>query len=425
MLNRQQKPDTPPFPTLKVPTVVQKGVGKVPLFLNTSTESPLVSLNILLPGGNWQAQQPGIASLTARMLTRGTENKDLYVIASEIDYYGAQINCTATRDRLKITLVSPPAHVQRLLPLLADIVLRPTFPEEAFKRLKPIIEAEIKQRDADANLLGKTKLREHVFGAQHAYGHALNIEALEGMTAEMLRSHHAKHGQNPYYMSMSGAVTEAMLQDLTRYFGHMTPYATHEKESLDLKTEGGAWHIPKKGCVQAAIHMGHPTITLSHPDYPAFYVTNILLGGFFGSRLMSNLRETKGYTYGVHAYIEPMQHSGYWGVSTSVKRIHADAACQEIAYEIERLKTTLVGKKELTLLKNYLLGNILELFDGVFAIDSRLHFALLHGMDLQFFTKLYQTIQEIDSATIQAMAQKYLSPASLCKVIVGGEEASV
>jgi predicted Zn-dependent peptidase len=359
------------------------------------------------------------------MLTRGTENRDQFVIASEIDYYGAQLNCAATRDRLRITLVSPPAHVQCLLPLLADIVLRPTFPEEALKRLKPIIEAEIKQKDADANLLGKTKLREHVFGAKHAYGHALAAEDLQGITTEMLRSHYAKHGQTPYYMSMSGAVSEAMLEDVTRYFGHMKPCAMHEKEPLDVKTKGGTWHIPKKECVQVAIDMGHPTITLSHPDYPAFYVTNILLGGFFGSRLMSNLRETKGYTYGVHTYIEPMQHSGYWRLSTSVKRIHADAACQEISHEIERLKTTLVKEEELMLLKNYLLGNILEFFDGVFAIDSRLHLALLHGMDLQFFTKLYQTIQEIDSATIQAMAQKYLSPASLCKVVVGREEAAV
>lgn len=418
MLNRKQQPNTPPSPALRVPKIEQRILGQdVPLFIHASPDTPLVSLSLWLPAGDWYASQAGLTCLTARMLTRGTQTKDRNAIASAIDYCGAWLGCTAMRDKMKVDLISPPAQMEELLPLFAEVVQEATFPEEAFSILKPTILEEIKQKEANPQTVGAQHLRERIFGEQHPYGYTLRAEGLEQLTVKELRQHHALHGKCPTEVSIGGAVTEGMLERLQACFKNLSTAGKESQKEIKPST-GGSWEIQRKGSVQSVICMGHPTITLSHPDYPALYVTNALLGGFFGSRLMTNLREDKGYTYGVHTSIEAMRHAGYWSLETSVKKEHTQAACEEIRKEIDRLQTTHVGEEELLLLKNYLFGSLLESLDGSSAIRRSLHATLLHEKDLTFFAKLYATVRDIDAATIQAMAKKYLAPSSLGEVIV-------
>lgn len=172
---------------------------------------------------------------------------------------------------------------------------------------------------------------------------------------------------------------------------------------------------------QATVKVGGFAINRSHADYPKLKIVNTLLGGYFGSRLMQVIREQKGLTYGIGSSIVSLEHSGYWTVQGDVLLDKVDEVIADIGLEINRLKTELVGEEELTMIKNYLRGDILQQFDGPFTIGDTYRTLADFGMDFSYFNTLQQTINGIDSLGIMEMANKYLDFEHSKITIVGGK----
>ena len=194
------------------------------------------------------------------------------------------------------------------------------------------------------------------------------------------------------------------------------PKAIHHPWSVEAATKV---QIHKANSLQSAIHVGKVLVTKDHPDYLPMRFVCDLLGGYFGSRLMRNIREDKGYTYGIHAGIIPLKHASYFLIATEVMQAFVEQTCQEIYQEIKILQTQEVSQAELQKLRNYLIGNFLATVNDPFAIMERFKEAYLYGLDQGFYKRFYDTVYHISPKKIKKLANQYLSLDSLTEVSVG------
>lgn len=170
--------------------------------------------------------------------------------------------------------------------------------------------------------------------------------------------------------------------------------------------------------VQGAIRMAQPFFNRHHPDFPKVQVLNNIFGGFFGSRLMSNIREDKGYTYGIHSYLQNHIHHSAWMISTEAGRDVCEATITEVHNEMERLRNEPVEKEELDLVRNYMIGSLLGDLDGPFQIISRWKTYMLNGLDEQYFYNSIETIRQVTSEELQALAREHLLPDHFYELVV-------
>jgi predicted Zn-dependent peptidase len=170
--------------------------------------------------------------------------------------------------------------------------------------------------------------------------------------------------------------------------------------------------------VQGAIRLGAPFPNRHHPDFLKAMVLNSLFGGFFGSRLMSNIREDKGYTYGIYSYLENHVQESAWVVSTEAGRDVCEATVAEVYKEMEILRNEPVDAEDLLLVQNYMMGSILGDLDGPFQIINRWKNIVLNGVDGSYFQNQVATIRSVTAAELQELANKYLQPEKFYELVV-------
>jgi predicted Zn-dependent peptidase len=198
-------------------------------------------------------------------------------------------------------------------------------------------------------------------------------------------------------------------------------FAGENRKSIKSEFTGKAHidHQDKSDALQTAIRIGKVMFNKTHPDFISFSVLNTILGDYFGSRLMSNIREDKGYTYGIGSYMMENTHFGYFMIATEVAKEVCEATLHEVKKELERLQNELVPEEELELVKSYLLGQLLKAADGPYAMLDLFSGVELHGMDISFYNKYIQKVQEITAEEIREMARKHLDWKSLSIISVG------
>ncbi|MCY7291959.1 MAG: insulinase family protein, partial [Ferruginibacter sp.] len=170
--------------------------------------------------------------------------------------------------------------------------------------------------------------------------------------------------------------------------------------------------------VQGAIRIARPFLNRHHPDFMKVSVLNTVFGGFFGSRLMSNIREDKGYTYGIHSYVQNHIHNSAWMISTEAGKDVCEATIEEIYKEMKLLREDLVDEEELMLVRNYLIGTILGDLDGPFQIMGRWKNLILNNLDGDYFYRSIETIKTISAEDLRDLAKKYLNPEDFYELVV-------
>jgi predicted Zn-dependent peptidase len=165
--------------------------------------------------------------------------------------------------------------------------------------------------------------------------------------------------------------------------------------------------------------LGTQIINRSHPDYQKFLVTNEILGGFFGSRLMKNIREDKGFTYGIGASVNVFEHEAYMVIGTDVKKEVANQTFEEIEKEIKMLQTTLVDEEELAIVKNYILGSFMGSINTPFSLIDKYKTLHYSNLNYDYYDRYYETISQISAETVREIAQQYLNYDEMVKISVG------
>lgn len=398
-------------------------------YINAGTQD-VIKIEVIFRAGSREQDTPLVAGSTNSMLEEGTKKHTSEEIASLLDYYGSFLETSVQQDYASVTIYTLGKHIDKALPILEEIIKEPSFPKNELD----IYLHNNKQRflvdEQKERVVAARNFPALLFGDAHPYGHKTRLEEFDGVKRDYLEAFHKK-----YYtygncaIIASGRVNDILLNKIGDYFGKgpATPNTSNSTGDADRFILHSASQkinfIPsnKNDSVQSAIRMGRLLFLKNHADAIPFQILNTILGGYFGSRLMSNIREDKGYTYGISSSVVFLQHAGYFNIGSEVGRDVCEAALVEIYKELERLCNEPVPADELRLVKNYLRGNFMRSMDGPFALAERFKHIWLHNMDYSYYENYVNALSTITSSQLMEMANKYLHKDSIYELVVGAK----
>jgi zinc protease len=420
MLNRTLPPPakTTDYPHFSWPKAYPLIEG-IPLFVLNAGNQPIIKLELVCDAGSAYEPHNGVAYFTAKMLQEGTQHKSAQDIANYIDQYGASIYVQVQPDTCTFTLITLSKHLVPMLALLEELLLAPTFSEQRLAHLKHLTTQKLKVDAKKNSHVARKKLKEILFGSTHPYGRHLTETAIINITPAHLSRYYKNQLLAGCRLLVSGQVQEQDLQIIQQYLQLLPTQAANPVLPPWSVQAPAQVNLDKKDSLQAAISMGKVLFTKDHPDYLSLLVVNELLGGYFGSRLMRNIREEKGYTYGIFSRIVSLKNANYLLIATEVVQDFSQATCQEITQEIKTLQTVPVSEEELKTLQNYMLGTFLSEINDPFAVMEKFKAAYLYGLDQAYYEQWYDTVRHISAPKIMALADAYLSINSFSQVVVG------
>lgn len=423
MLNRKQAPsivDAVAFQLRLKPVEHATLDNGTPVYMINAGAEDVLQLEWAYPAGNSFERQNLVAATVNFLLRNGTHSKTALQINEEVDYYGAYLNRSCFNEQALMTLHCMSKHVDVLLPVVRELVTDSSMPEDELQlyrqNMKQRLEVNLRKADFVAGRLIDT----YLFGQEHPYGKFSSSEAFDALERSTLLSFYQTYYQNARpILFVAGKIPSGLLGQLNRYFGdwpvsnpvcpvHPVVPATQKKYRVNNDPDG----------VQGAIRLARPFPNRHHPDFIPAQLLNAVFGGFFGSRLMSNIREDKGYTYGIHSYLLNLQQESAWMISTEAGRDVTDATLIEIYREMERLCHEPVSDDELLLVRNYMMGGLLGDLDGPFQLMGRWKNLILHGLNENYFYKTIDTIKNLSAADLQVLARRYLQPDAFYELVV-------
>lgn len=395
----------------------------IPVHMIISGKQPVVGLELLFRhGGLRHESRPGTAFFAIKMLAEGTRTKDSDDISHEIDQYGAFLQLSPGLDYSSADLYTLTKYIHPLLRMLRELIAESVFPEEELHKLKTIQEQNLKVNNQKPNVLASKTTKAAMFGAEHPYGRSLDAHGIAAISRQDLLDFFEHKLRNHLEIVIAGDVTTEVLQALETYFGDLSLEQPSPSEDIlppAQQSDKRRIIIEKPDSLQSSIRVASPLFTKDHPDYHKVKVLNTILGGYFGSRLMRNIREEKGLTYGINSGLISLIDAGYFIVGTEVKKENTAQVIDEIFKEISLLQQEPVPDTELNTVKNYMAGRLLSSVDTPFALAEKFKGVYLHGLTYDFYDSYLDTINTIEASHIQEVAEKYLSVASMKEVIVG------
>jgi len=370
--------------------------------------------------GDWYEEKNLVAAATNFMLKNGTTTKTAFQINEHFEYYGAYLNRASYNETSTITLHTLTKYIGQLLPVVREMITDSVFPEEELTIYKKIMQQRLSVNLMKCDFVAHRFIDAYLYGEQHPYGRFSRFEDYEALTREQLVAFYNKYyRQGKFILFVAGKLPKNLEDLLNQNFGDLS---NKKIETVDFLTkpadEKKQRIINDPNGVQGAIRIARSFPNRHHPDFLKAQVLNSLFGGFFGSRLMANIREDKGYTYGIHSYIQNHIRETAWMVSTEAGRDVCEAAIKEVYHEMEVLRNELVDDEELLLVRNYMMGSILGDLDGPFQVIARWKNIILNGLDEKYFYDSINTIRTITAEDIKQLAEKYFQPEEFYELVV-------
>ncbi len=394
----------------------------IELYSLNSGDQEVVKIDFSFRAGSWYAKSRLDGMMAASMLQEGTTKHKAIEIANIFDFYGAQFSSGSSYDNNYISLLSLKKHLPQLLPMVSEIIREASFPEEEFQ----ILRQKRKQRavvDAGrVSLIAQKSFLRNLFGDGHPYAPVASPEFYDTITLDDVRSHYRRfYRPDRMAITASGYVDNKVIHLIEENFSSNWGSLEVEKNTnhFTLPIAEKVLFMEKEGANQNAVAIGKLFPTQNHPDFPGLKLLCTILGGYFGSRLMSNIREEKGYTYSIQASPISFLHNGVFLVFAEVKTDKTNETVNEVFIEINKLREELISTEELIPIQNYLLGRILEDFDGPFSRAQTFASLRESNLDFKYYDKLIHTIKTATPEEIRELAQKYLDPESMSTIIAG------
>jgi len=426
-MNSLQRIQPPVFPVEKVdiPEAITYRLNNgIPVYTIEAGTEEIMRLEFTFEAGLAKEYMPLLASTTNLMLTEGSQNYSSEKLNSLLDYYGAFINLSADKDRAGLVVFFLNKHIEKILELSREILFRPVFPEAELNSLmKKRVRWFLVSREKVQNI-ASDQFFESVFGKQHPYGYQVSEQYFDRINTDILKDFYSRHyTSDNMAVIISGKLHYKTRELLNNFFGDMTTKKNYnDNTEYCLKGEEiKRIHINKPETIQSAIRVGSSTINKRHPDYPGLKILNSVLGGHFSSRLMKNIREDKGYTYGISSSVSSLDLTGYKLISTEVSKKNCQQTIDEIYREIRILQTDPINKEELAIVKNYMSGEMLRMFDGPFALAESFRSVWEFGLDNAYYYRLAEKIKTIEPDEIIELARTYYNIDELFEITVGAK----
>ncbi len=377
--------------------------------LNAGVEEVMM-LEFVFNAGNCYEQKNIVAAATNSLLKNGTSKKTAFQINEHFEYYGAYLNRACHNETATLTLHCLSKHLNKLLPVIQEILTDSVFPEEELEIFKQNSKQQLSVNLQKCDFVANRMIDKYLYGENHPYGKFSTAEAYDALTSDQLRAFYKTYYLNgKCILFAAGKLPADFEEQMNMYFTDLKmnepvaavtnifEAASQKKFRINNDPNG----------VQAAIRIARPFPNRHHPDFKKVMVLNTLFGGFFGSRLMANIREEKGYTYGISSYIQNHVQQTAWLISTEAGKDVSEATITEVYKEMDIMKEELVDDEELLLVKNYMMGSNLGDLDGPFQIINRWKNLILNDLDENYFYDYINTIKSITAEEIKELANKY------------------
>lgn len=384
----------------------------------------VLRIEFIFEAGKVQHENPKVPFFANNMLNEGTKTRTAAQIASEIDSYGSYLNLEIGKHYAYVSLYCLSKHLSKSLPIIKDIIRNAIFPEKELKIVKASDLQRYRIMGEQTDVMAYEFFQEKLFGS-HPYGRMVKEEDFASARQADIRSFYQSTyaSANPLII-ISGDFEDADIRLLDDFFAK--PSGKKEQEvkfgKIERPPAGEIFYLPKKGAVQCSLVYGKLSIKKTHPDFFDLAISSAFLGGYFGSRLMKNIREEKGYTYGIYSAPFAFRKAGVFLISAETGLEHTEDSLREIDKELKRLQNETVDKEELERVKNYLSSKLARSFDGIFAASDAFRRVLLSGSGTDFYEKYFERLKAFKPEDIQKTAKKYFSPESMFAVIAGKEK---
>lgn len=423
-LNRKQAPDFKTIDKIDVQKAETYTLDNgIKVYTINSGSQELTKLEFLFKAGMYYQPKPLIASAANNLLETGTKSYNANQISDGIDFFGSFFECSVDQDFSSLALYSLNKYLDKSLHFVEEIIKYPTFPKEEFdiyisnKKQKHLVNSQ------KVNVIARRRFAELVFGEKHPYGIDVKLEDFEKTSLNDVKAFHKSyyHSGNCTIVA-SGKLPDNLIETLNNFFGKQTWGEANQIIEPNVKlatTKENKHFIEKADAIQSAIRVGRILFNKRHEDYFKFQVLNTILGGYFGSRLMANIREDKGYTYGIGSGLSSLVNGGFFFISTEVGTDVTKDALKEIYAELKLLRDELVDEEELETVRNYVLGQFLRSVDGPYALADKFKAVWEFGLDYDYFDRYFAAVKSVTPAELKALANKYLKEEDLIELVVG------
>ncbi len=384
----------------------------------------VLMVNWIFDAGNWFEEKNGVAAAANALLKNGTGRRNAFAINEHFEYYGSYLSRSAHYETADITLHCLGKHIRELLPVVAELVTDSVYPAEELdiykKNSQQRLQVNLKKSDFVAGRLIDAAL----YGPSHPYGKYSSMESYQGLEREDLIAFYKRYYQQGHCrIIVAGKLPEGIVEQIDEHFGALplqaavvgAPSPLHVLQpSKEMKYD----ILNDPNGVQGSIRIARSFPNRHHPDFQKVQVLNNVFGGFFGSRLMTNIREDKGYTYGIYSYLANNRQESAWMISTEAGKEVCAATIEEVYKEMRLLCEEPVEEEELQIVRNFAIGTVLGDLDGPFHVAARWKNILLNGLDGNYFREGIRIVKTITPEELQELAVKYLDPAAWYEMVV-------
>ncbi len=402
-------------------SIVQPEIISLPAGVTLSAfrqlQQEVVKLDLIFNAGKWYEPVLGVSHFASQMLSKGTATQNSFQIAEALDSLGAHLEISPGFDVVTLSLFSLRNKLLQATRILADILEQPAFDEGELRQMKEIFIQGLRVNNKKTSVVASKKIRNAVFGDVHPYGSSVEEENVSTISARDVREFYLRQFGLQSAI-LVGRVDEGELNELVNLLSAIPP--KHGQAITFERISGTSQTISQQGSVQASIRLGKKSLVKSNnSEYFDAVMFNHILGGFFGSRLMKNIREEKGLTYGIHSSLNHFIHDSFWSISAEVNQQNATQAIDEIKNEIIALQEELVPPDELEVARNYFIGSWQSENSTMFAIAEKFRSMQLWGLPVGYYTHLMEHIQHITPQQIQSVARAHFGTADLIEIQVG------
>lgn len=399
------------------PTTIQLSTG-VKLHSIEGVQQDIIKVELIFKAGKWFESKVGLSQFTAQMMERGTSEKTSAQLAAFFDRYGAHIEINPGLDFTSISLYTLSKNLKHVFPVFLEILKTPSFPENELRQMKEVFIDNLKVNNEKNSFLASKALRKNLFGFTHPYGRSIEPDDLKDFD----RSDLVLFFENylvPSEIFVVSTGDKAILNYILDKLSLFSKPQPQSKNSTSTIANPFFKKIDKVNSVQSSVRLGKQTISRSHQDYPDLLFLNHIVGGFFGSRLMKNIREEKGLTYGIQSSLNSLVNGSFLVIGADVNKENEDLIFQEIKNEFNSLQTTEVPESELEAAKGHFIGSIQSETANPFSVAEKVKTIKLFSLQDNYYQTLLERVHSITSGELLKTAQSYFKDDDFFKVVVG------
>lgn len=419
MINRTIPPALKPIDHIEFIAPKKYSISEfTPLYHTKEVEDETCRFDLYFDAGKVKGLK-GIPNFVNGLLLSGTDNKSSIQIEEEINGKGGFFESGVSMENSVISIYCLRENFEFIFDTIINAIKNVAFIEKEVNEFLSDAKQKLKINFGKMSYLAQVEFQRTLFASDEYYSNTLVINDFDTITKDQLRQFHAEH----YLKGLSKVVVVGNIEEslITKVIEECQEIALQSAPTFENKIENkkGEFYLEKDDAIQTAIRLGRILFNKNHPDYLDFVILNTIIGDYFGSRLMANIREDKGYTYGIGSMMAELNEFGYFLIATEVRKDVQSHTIEEIKHEFKRLQTELVSERELELVKNYMLGQLLKSADGAYAMTDLFLSAEAQGKDLDFYNDALAAIRSITPERIKALAEQYLNWKDFTVISVG------